>query len=526
MPGTGANGLPPHISPALLGDLVARIAVAPGRDPIEVLAPFTETAIVAVPAATGDDVETAMRVSREAQRRWAATPIRERAAVLSRFHDLLIEHADAALDLVQLEAGKARVPAFEEVYDTIATTRYYLKTGPGLLRRRRRAVSFPGFTTAYELHHPVGVVGSISPWNFPFTLSISDIIPALLAGNSVIGKPDEKTPLSLLYGARLLEEAGLPEGVLQVLTGHGEEVGPELVERADFITFTGSTEVGRLVAERAGRRLIGSSMELGGKNAAIVMGDADLDKAVPGVARAVFANGGQLCIAMERIHVDASIHEEFTRRLVEYTRDLTLTSRYDFSSSMSSMISREHLDNVHSHVEEAVAMGANLLTGGKPRPDVGPLFYEPTLLSEVDESMRVCRTETFGPVATIYPYEDLDRTIDEANASEFGLNFSVWSRDTRRGVEVASRLQAGTVGVNDGYAAVWSSYDAPMGGMKASGVGRRHGATGLLKYTEAQTIAVQKIGPAFAPLGGMGYESYQRLLDRALPLLKRLPFYK
>lgn len=452
--------------------------------------------------------------------------MRERVAILSRFHDLLIDRADIAMDLIQLEAGKARVPAFEEVFDTVATTRYYMKTGPGLLKRKRRAVSLPGLTTAYEYRHPRGVVASITPWNFPFTLGISDIVPALLAGNVVVGKPDEKTPFSTLYGASLLSEAGLPDGVFQVITGYGEEIGSALIAGVDFVMFTGSTEIGRLVARQAGELLISSSMELGGKNAAIVMADADLDKTVSGLARAVYANGGQLCISMERIYVDEAIRESFTDRFVDYSRKMAMTREFDFSSALSSMITKEHMDSVHSHVEDAVAGGATLLTGGKPRPDVGPLFYEPTVLTDVGEGMLICRDETFGPVVSIYGYDDLDDAIDMANHSEHGLNFSVWTRDSRRGVDVASRLKAGTVGVNDGYAAAWSSYDAPMGGMKASGVGRRHGAEGLLKYTEPQTVAVQKIGSAFAPPAGLDYGTYQKLLGPILKILKRLPFYK
>lgn len=522
----GGQAFPPGVTRELLDDLAGRVSVPSDRPGIEILAPFDESVIATLPAASPEDVRDAAAAARAAQRRWARTPVRERAAVLSRFHDLLIERADVALDLIQLEAGKARIPAFEEVYDTIATTRYYLKTGPRLLRRRRRAVSFPGFTTAYEYKHPHGVVGSISPWNFPFTLSLSDIVPALLAGNAVVSKPDEKTPFSLLFGTALLEEAGLPRGVLQVVTGYGEEIGPALVESVDFVMFTGSTEVGRVVATGAARRLIGSSMELGGKNAAIVLADADLAKTVPGIARAMFANGGQLCISTERVYVDSAIVEEFTERLVEHTRALEITAEYDFSSALSSMVSKEHLETVHAHVEDAVSAGATLLTGGKPRPDVGPLFYAPTLLADVHEEMQVCRVETFGPVASIYPFDGFDDAIAVSNDSEYGLNFSVWTRDTRRGVELAARLEAGTVGVNDGYAAAWSSYDAPMGGMGASGLGRRHGAEGLLKYTETQTVAVQKIGPAFAPMGGMSYEAYQRFLDRALWILKRLPFYK
>jgi succinate-semialdehyde dehydrogenase/glutarate-semialdehyde dehydrogenase len=516
----------PRVDEALLRRLEARADVPADRPPIPVLAPFTEEQIGSVPQANAADVVSAVARARAAQESWAALGVRGRVRILSRFHDLLIERADTAMDLIQLEAGKARVPAFEEVYDTVATTRYYVKTGPGLLKPKRRQVSLPGFTRTWEHRHPHGVVGNICPWNFPFNLAIADIVAALIAGNAVVIKPDEKTPYSALYGATLLEEAGLPEDVLQIVTGYGEEVGPDLVDQVDFIAFTGSTEVGRQVAERAGRRLIDKTLELGGKNAAIVLADADLDRTIPGISRAVYSNGGQLCIAMERIYVAEAIREEFTRRFVEHSRSLPMTTAFDFSSALSSLITREHLENVHRHVEDAISNGATLLTGGKPRPDVGPLFYEPTVFTDVDEGMILCRAETFGPVVTLYGYRDLEEAIAAANDSDFGLNFSVWTSDARRGVEIARRLRAGTVGVNDGYAATWSSYDAPMGGMKASGMSRRHGAVGLLKFTEPQTIAAQRLIPAFAPPPGMDYERYQKVLGPLLKLLKWAPFYK
>lgn len=518
--------LAPNVTVGLLNDLKNRIDVPSGRPTMPVEAPFTESKFAALPVADASDIENAVERSREAQRTWASRPFGDRVGVLSRFHDLLLERADVAMDIIQLEGGKARIPAFEEVYDTIATARYYLKTGRGLLRRKRRAVSFPGFTTAYEYRRPVGVVANITPWNFPFNLAVADVLPALLAGNGVVGKPDEKTPFSLLYGVSLLEEAGLPEGLFQVVTGPGESVGPPLIDHVDFVMFTGSTAVGHLVSEQSGRRLIGSSMELGGKNAAIVLADADMKKTIPGVGRAMFANGGQLCLSVERIYVDNSVREEFITGLVEYARGMPMTPAFDYSSSVSSMIDRAHMERVDAHVQDAVTRGASLLAGGKQRPDVGPLFYEPTLLSEVDESMELCRAETFGPVASLYGFDDVSEAVSAANESEFGLNFSVWTKNTRQGLDLATQLEAGTVGVNDGYAAVWSSYDAPLGGMKKSGKGRRHGREGLLKYTEAQTIAVQKIGPAFAPFGGLGYPSYQKVLSSALKVLKRLPFYK
>lgn len=524
---TKANELTPLVTSDLLRSLEARVNVPEGRELIPIIAPFTGETIGSVPQATAADVTAAVEVAREAQSQWSQVSMKTRVRILTRFHDLLLDRADEAIDLVQLEAGKSRVPAFEEVFDVAGATRYYFNTAARVLGRKRRAVSIPIVSKAYEYHHPVGVVGFIVPWNFPFTLGISDAVPALLAGNGVVIKPDEKTPYSTLYSAALLEEAGLPPGLVQIVTGEGAKIGTPLIEAVDYVMFTGSTEVGRLIAEQSARRLIGSSLELGGKNAALVLGDADLDSAVPGIARAFYANGGQLCLSAERIYVVDSVKDEFTRRYVDYVRELTMTTAYDFSSDMSSLITPEHLSSVHAHVEDAIEKGAELLTGGKPRPDVGPAFYEPTVLGNVDETMDVCRSETFGPVVSIYGVPDGETAIARANDSDFGLNFSVWTRDIERGIAVASRLHAGTVGVNDGYAASWSSYDAPMGGFKQSGLSRRHGEIGILKYTEPQTVAVQRWVPAFAPpAAGVSYYTYRKILGPALKLLRRLPFYK
>lgn len=523
---TDSTRLAPRVSAVLLRSLEARINVAVDRDPISIVAPFTGEQIGSIPQATDRDIESAVAEARRVQGEWKRLTTKTRARILTVFHDLLINRADVAIDLVQLEAGKVRTAAFEEVFDAIATARYYANTGPKLLARKRRAVSFPGLTTTYEYAHPHGVVGFIVPWNFPLTLGISDAVAALMAGNGVVIKPDEKTPYSTLFAVTLLEEAGLPPGLVQVVTGAGDLIGPALIDSVDFVMFTGSTKVGRIVAQQAAVRLIGSSMELGGMNAIILLGDADLDIAIPGIVRAVFANGGQLCVAGERIYVEDSIVDEFTRRFVDAVENIEMSTEFEYGGPVSSMITAKHLASVQAHVDDAVDLGATLLTGGKARPDIGPWFFEPTVLTDVDESMTLCRTETFGPVVSIYPVPDVDTAVAMANDSDFGLNFSVWTADTHRGVEIASRLEAGTVGVNDGYAATWSSYDAPMGGMKQSGLSRRHGAQGLMKYTEPQTVSVQHIGPAFAPPGGMGYERYQRILGGVLKLVRRLPFYK
>jgi succinate-semialdehyde dehydrogenase / glutarate-semialdehyde dehydrogenase len=306
------------------------------------------------------------------------------------------------------------------------------------------------------------------------------------------------------------------------VTGSGAELGPHLIEGTDYVMFTGSTATGRSVAEQAGRNLIGASMELGGKNAMIVLEDADLARAVEGAERALFSNAGQLCISIERLLVHERVADEFTALLVERVKSMKLGSSLDFGPSMGSLISRSQLETVTAHVEDAVAKGAEVLAGGRPRPDIGPYFYEPTLLANAREGMTLFRDETFGPVVAISRFADTEEAIARANDSDYGLNFSLWTRDTARGREIAQRLQAGTINVNEAYAAAWASVDAPMGGLKASGLGRRHGAVGIRKYTEEQTVAVQRLIP-IAPVLGIGYGPWKRLMTLALHVLRRLP---
>jgi succinate-semialdehyde dehydrogenase/glutarate-semialdehyde dehydrogenase len=366
------------------------------------------------------------------------------------------------------------------------------------------------------------VVGVIAPWNYPLTLSISDSLPALMAGNGVVLKPDSQTPFIAIRGVELMEEAGVPEGLMQVVTGSGSELGEHIVGATDYIMFTGSTGVGRTVAEQAGRELKGASMELGGKNAMIVMDDVSVAKAVEGAERALFSNSGQLCISIERLYVHEALADEFQRRLVERIGKMKLAAGLDYDCDMGSLISETQLETVREHVEDAIGKGAEVLAGGNARPDLGPYFHEPTLLGNVGEGMTLFRDETFGPVVSVSRFDDVEDVIRRANDSDYGLNFSIWTKDTARGREIAERLQAGTVNINEGYSAAWASVDAPMGGMKASGLGRRHGAVGIQKYTEQQTVAVQRVMP-IAPLPFTPARLWARLMTLGLALLRRLP---
>ncbi|WP_416972307.1 succinic semialdehyde dehydrogenase [Streptomyces sp. 4F14] len=481
--------------------------------------PFTGEKLADLPESTPEDVALAFERARAAQDVWARTPVKERAAVLLRFHDLLLERQAEVLDLVQLETGKARLHAHEEVQAVAVAARHYGRRGPSYLRARGHTGAVPSLTKVTELRHPRGVVGQIAPWNYPLELSVGDAIPAFVAGNAVVMKPDTETCLTALWARDLLIEAGLPAEVFQVVLGDGPVIGPEIVRHADYVSFTGSTRVGREVAQGAAARLVGVSLELGGKNAMLVLKDADVEKAAAGAVRACFSSAGQLCVSIERLYVHESIAEVFLDRFAARTRAMRLGNSLAYGAEMGSLVGQRQLDTVTRHVEEAVAKGATVVTGGTARPDIGPYFYEPTILDGVEAPMAVCGEETFGPVVAIYRFTDEDQAIDLANSTSYGLNSSVWTKDGRRGRAVAARLRTGTVNVNEGYASAYGSVQSPMGGMKDSGLGRRHGSEGILKYTEAQTVAHQRLLP-MAPSLGMDDEKYARFMSRSLRAMK------
>ncbi len=512
-----------RITSEVIKRLHKRISCAdPEADGLALLAPFTGETLHKLPMSTPQDIRDAARRARQAQRLWAARPIAQRAAVLKRFHDRLFERREELHDVIQLENGKSRMSAAEEVMDVALVARYYAYHGPRLLQPSRRKGAFPIVTRAEVCHPPRGVVGLITPWNYPLTLPFSDTLPALLAGNAVLMKPAEQTSLTALLGAELLEQAGLPPDLLAIITGPGPALGPTLIEQADYIQFSGSIPTGKMIAEQCANRLIDCTLELGGKNPAIVFADAPFQRAVSGLLRGVFGGTGQMCIHIERIYVEDSIYQRFVSEMVQQTRKLKMGGTFDFSTQIGCLTSQAQLDKVSSHVDDAVAKGARVLVGGKPRPDLGPFFYEPTLLEGVTEEMHVAREETFGPVASVYRFRTTEEALEAANGSEHGLSASVWTKNTRRGRAVAAWLQCGTVNVNDSYAAAWASTSSPMGGFKQSGIGRRHGDEGLLKYTEPQTIATQYLLNLAGPTG-IRESTFAQAVYALLRMIKRIP---
>ncbi len=510
---------PASITDAFLQQLVARVPSTAGGT-WKLTEVYTGEVLVELPQSTPADIEQAFVTARAAQREWAVRPLSERLEVFKRAHTLFIDNAEQTTDLIQVESGKNRRMAIEETCDPVMVMSHYLKRAPKLLAPTKRGGPVPFLSTSTEIRQPKGVVGIIAPWNFPFATGISDSISALMAGNAIVLKPDNKTALSPLYGIQMLEEAGLPKGLFQVVCGEGPDVGPTLIDNANYVMFTGSTATGRVIGERAGRNLIGCCLELGGKNPMIVLEDADFDEVVPGAIFGAFGNTGQICMHIERMYLPASRYEEFKSRFVAATEALRLGASYDFGMDIGSLVSPDHKDRVQSHVDDAVAKGATVVTGGKARPDLGPAFFEPTILEGTTKDMLAGHTETFGPVVSLYSYDTVDEALALANDTDYGLNASVWGGDVKNACQVGVRIESGNVNVNDILATAFASKGTPSGGVKQSGVGARHGDQGLLKYTDVQNLAVLK-KQVMGARPGQDYDKYVKGMLSGLRMMRK-----
>jgi acyl-CoA reductase-like NAD-dependent aldehyde dehydrogenase len=343
-------------------------------------------------------------------------------------------------------------------------------------------------------YRPYGLIGVIGPWNYPLTNSFGDCIPAMAAGNAVILKPAEATPMTSLLMAECMKECGLPEGVFQVAPGSGREIGPELVDLADMIMFTGSTDTGKTIMARAAQTLTPVSLELGGKDPMIVLADADVERAANAAAYYSMQNGGQTCISIERVYVEAPIYDDFVARVSEKVGALRQGAPAGPGSvDVGAVTIPPQLETISRHVEDARTAGAKVLVGGHARTDKGQ-YYEPTVLVDVDHSMTAMTEETFGPTLPIMKVGSADEAVRLANDSPFGLSASVWTKDAARGEEVARRVEAGAVCVNDA-SLNYLALELPMGGWKDSGMGHRHGAGGIRKYARQQSLLITRLAP-------------------------------
>ncbi|MEY4323018.1 MAG: succinic semialdehyde dehydrogenase [Actinomycetota bacterium] len=512
----------PADADALVSRLLAHVETTSGRT-LPVFSPLDGAEIFALPISSESDVERSFELARQAQACWASQSLNQRIAIVERFHDLVLDNAETLLDVAQWENGKTRTNAMDEILDIALTCRYYARTAGKSLKPKRRRGAFPVVTVAYEHHHPLGVIGVISPWNYPLTLSVSDFIPALIAGNTVVAKPDAQTPLCALVLVDLLYKAGVPRDVVKVVMGDGAEVGPFVISRADFVMFTGSTRVGREVARSAGERLIPSSMELGGKNSLIINRDVDLDYAVDVAKRGAFANSGQLCIGTERIVIHAEIYREFMHKFRLAVADMKVGSEIGWGFDMGTLINEKQISTTERHIFDAVSKGAVIEVGGERLSEVGPFAFAPTVLSNVPPEAEVCGTETFGPVCSVYTWRTEEDLVEFVNNTEYGLSAGIVSRNTKWANDIAVQLHVGAVNINEAFGSAYASIDAPMGGMKQSGVGRRHGEHGILKYTESQTIARQR-WMKLTPQWRMDDRGWARFATRALRLMKVLRF--
>ncbi|MBI1749837.1 MAG: aldehyde dehydrogenase family protein [Acidobacteria bacterium] len=467
------------------------------------------------------EVARVLERARQAQAEWAQKPLRERCALLRRLREVMFARRQEIAEVITREAGKPRVESLlSEVMLILDTADYYARKAPKMLRPERvphhsLAVKAKSAWLQYE---PWGVLGVISPWNYPISIPIGVLIPAIVAGNAVVLKPSELTAWCGALVGELFEQAGLPAGVLQIIQGKGD-VGAALIEGGpDKVIFTGSVATGRRVAEACARKLIPCVLELGGKDAMIVLADADLEIASSAAVWGSFTNCGQACLSVERLYVEQSVAEKFTQICVAKTRKLKVGRGLDGDTEIGPMIRAGQVTRVEEQLRDAVARGARVRTGGALRTELGDCFFEPTVVTGVDHSMLLMQEETFGPVMAICPVVDAAEAVRLANDSAFGLGATVWTRSARRGREIAGQLKVGTVMVND-VASYFAICEAPHGGRGASGWGRTHSKHGLLELVQVKYVDVDRL-PRVPKSWWYGYsEELGVAADRFLEML-------
>src|SRR6201993_111792 len=461
----------------------------PAAAEIAVENPATGETVATVPDMGADAIAEMAARGRAAQPGWEAFGFDGRARVLLRAQKWVMDNADQVISTIVSETGKTYEDAsLAEISYAGGAFGFWAREAEGYLGDEHVSSSqlLVKGKKLISRYSPLGLIGVIGPWNYPLTNSFGDCIPALAAGNSVILKPSEITPLTSLLMAEGLRECGLPESVLQVATGRGE-TGAALVEQVDMIMFTGSTRTGKKVAEAAAKRLIPCSLELGGKDPMIVLSDADVERAANFATYYSMQNAGQTCISIERVYVEEPVYDEFVSKVAEKVRELRVGKPEGPGSvEVGAITFPPQLDTIKSHVADAVQKGARVLTGGHQAPGAGR-FFEPTVLVDVDHTMKIMTEETFGPTLPIMKVADAEEAVRLANDSRYGLGSSVFTRDTARGEAIARRVESGAANVNDAMIN-YTVLELPMGGAKSSGLGSRPGAGGLPQHCSPQAV--------------------------------------
>ncbi len=462
-----------------------------GRRRLGIRSPATRERVGEIVVSRREEVEAAVAKARDAQREWARVPIAERARIVRSAIDILVERRQEVVETIINETGKTRLEALMmEIVPGCDYLNFWSQRAVRELSDEKRKLH--GYLRPVKkliMHYrPLGVVGVITPWNGPFSLAINPTTQAVLAGNAVILKPSEVAPYSGDWAIKLLSEAGVPEGVVQTVHGDGETGGALVNGGVQKISFTGSVSTGKKIAAACAEQLIPYSLELGGKDAMIVCADADLERAAGGAVFNSMLNSGHVCMGVERVYVVESVADEFEERVANIVRELRYGAGDDVD--VGAVFWDRQLPIIERHIEDAKRKGAEIVVGGEADTSKG-LFYKPTFVRNVNHSMELMREETFGPIVSVMRVKDEEEAIRLANDSHYGLSGSVWTRDIQKGIEIAKRMETGSVIINDASMA-YGAPEAPFGGVKDSGVGHVNGLGALRSYTHQQPIIIHR----------------------------------
>ncbi|HKW64650.1 MAG TPA: aldehyde dehydrogenase family protein [Candidatus Acidoferrum sp.] len=491
-------------------------------DTLPSINPATGQVLAHVEKTPTEMVARSVTLARAAQKEWAKVSLRERCKRLSKLREVMMASRNELADAVVNESGKPRAEAlFADLFVALDSAEYWSKHAATALRAEgvaHHSIAAKA-KTGRIFYEPLGVIGIISSWNYPLAIPMSQIIPAVVAGNAVVCKTSDLTPQCGALIERVFRDAGFPQDLVAVIQGGGE-IGQALVEASpEKVMFTGSVATGRRVAEACASKLIPSVLELGGKDAMIVLADADLQVASSAAVWGSYTNCGQVCLSVERLFVEQTIAEEFAALCVEKTKKLRLGPGNDPATDVGPLIRPQHVQRMLDLVEDAIARGARVLCGGNARTDIGPNFFEPTVINGVDSSMNLFQEETFGPILAMQTVKDAEEAIQRANDSPFALAASVWTKDAKKGREIAQRLHAGAVMVNDAIS-YFGIAEAPHGGCGASGWGRTHGRAGLMEMVRTKYVDIDGLPHSEKPW----WYRYGGDLERAADAFLRFEF--